>query len=132
MSNVQKLTLIGNLGGDPEMRYTPNGQAVTNFSLATNRTYYAGDGEKRTETTWFRISAWGKQAENANKYLGKGDLVYIEGRLNPGKNGGPRLYQKNDDTWNADFEVTAQYIQYLKTKGRQGQGNNPEDEDLPF
>ena len=64
----QKVILVGNLGRDPEMRYTPGGQAVTNFSVATNRRYTDSSGETRDETVWFRISAWGKQAETCNQY----------------------------------------------------------------
>ncbi len=65
----QKIVIVGNLGRDPEMRYTPSGQAVTNFSVATNRQYTSSDGQKVKETVWFRISAWGRQAETCNQYL---------------------------------------------------------------
>ena len=67
----QTIIFAGNLGGDPEMRYTPSGQAVTNFSVATNRQYTASDGNQVKETTWFRVSAWGKLAETTNQYLRK-------------------------------------------------------------
>ena len=74
----QKLIIIGNLGRDPEMRYTPDGNPVTSFTVATSRKYKDTD-----ETTWFRISVWGKQAENCNQYLRKGSRVFVEGRLIP-------------------------------------------------
>ena len=69
----QKLVIVGNLGTDPEMRYTAAGQAVTNFSVATNRRYTSSDGNQVDETTWFRVSVWGKQAETTNQYLKKGN-----------------------------------------------------------
>src|ERR1700682_1241560 len=73
--------LIGNLGRDPEMNYTPSGVAVTKFSLAVSRSYKTSTGEKRDETEWFNIVAWNKLAETCNTYLHKGSKVYIEGRL---------------------------------------------------
>ena len=80
----QKLIIAGNLGSDPEMRYLPNGQAVTNFSMASNRKWTdKATGEIQKETTWFRVSVWGAQAEAANQYLVKGRQVLIEGRLKP-------------------------------------------------
>lgn len=75
-----KITIIGNLGTDPEMRYMPSGDAVTSFSVATNRRYRTRDGENRDETEWFRVNAWGRLAETTNQYLEKGSLVYVEGR----------------------------------------------------
>ena len=74
-----KITIIGNLGTDPEMRYTPSGSAVTSFSVATNRRY-TRNGEQVDETEWFRVNAWGRLAETTNQYLEKGSLVYVEGR----------------------------------------------------
>ena len=73
--------VIGNLGSDPEMRYTPSGIPVTSFSLATNRRYTSQDGERREETEWFRVIAWNRLAEQCNQYLTKGRRVYAEGRL---------------------------------------------------
>ena len=86
------IIIVGNLGKDPEMRYTPSGQAVTSFSVASNRSWTDSNGQKQTEVIWFRISAWGKQAEICNQYLKKGSKVLIEGRLTPDKStGGPCL-----------------------------------------
>ncbi|MBA3779654.1 MAG: single-stranded DNA-binding protein [Chloroflexi bacterium] len=73
--------IIGNLGRDPEMRYTPNGQAVTQFTVATNRNYRDQQGEWQKETEWFRVVVWGQQAERTAEYLRKGSKVYIEGRI---------------------------------------------------
>ena len=79
--SFNKITVVGNLGRDPELRYTPQGNAVCNFSMATNEKKRDKSGESQDVTTWFRITLWGKQAENASKYLTKGSSVYIEGRL---------------------------------------------------
>ena len=109
--------LIGNLGRDPEMRYTPSGQPVTSFSVASNRSYTGSNGEKVDETIWFRVTAWGKLAETCNQYLHKGSKVLVEGRLQPDKNGGPRIWQKQDGTSGASFEVTAGTVRFLSTRG---------------
>lgn len=79
--SVNKVILIGNLGNDPEVRYLESGQAVANFSLATNRAYTTKDNERREETEWHRVVLWGKLAEIAEKYLAKGRTIYVEGRL---------------------------------------------------
>jgi single-strand DNA-binding protein len=78
---LNKVLLIGHLGRDPEMRYTPSGRPVTSFSLSTSRSWTSNDGERREETEWFNIVAWGNLAEICNQYLSKGQQVYIEGRL---------------------------------------------------
>mgnify|MGYP001559702132 CR=1 FL=1 len=79
--SFNKITIVGNLGKDPELRYTPQGNAVCNFSVATNEKRRDKTGDFQDVTTWFRITLWGKQAENASKYLTKGSPIYIEGRL---------------------------------------------------
>lgn len=78
---LNKVMIIGRLGRDPEMRYTPSGRPVTTFSLATSRTWNTSDGERRTETEWFNVVAWGSLAEICKQYLNKGQQVYVEGRL---------------------------------------------------
>jgi single-strand DNA-binding protein len=79
--SLNKAMIIGNLGRDPEMRYTPNGQAVTQFTVAVNRNYKDQNGEWQEETEWFRVVVWGQQAERAAEHLRKGNKVYVEGRL---------------------------------------------------
>ena len=79
--SLNKVLIIGNLGRDPEMRYTPSGNAVTSFTVATSRSWNTPDGETREETEWFNVVAWNKLAEVCNQYLSKGNRVYIEGRL---------------------------------------------------
>jgi len=136
------LIIVGNVGRDPEMRYTPSGQAVTSFSVASNRKYTSSNGEQVNETIWFRVSAWGKQAEVCNQYLKKGSRVLIEGRLTPDRStGGPRLWQKQDGTSAASFEVTAQTVRFLTTRaesessmgGDSGDmATAPAEDDIPF
>ena len=131
----QQIIIVGNLGGDPEMRYTPSGQAVTNFSVATSRKYTASDGAKVDETTWFRVSAWGKIAESCNTYLKKGSKVLVEGRMTADTStGGPRIWTKKDGTSSASFEITASSVQFLSTRGEVEQTDTGpySQEDLPF
>jgi single-strand DNA-binding protein len=110
------------------MRYLPNGSPVTNFSLATNRSYTAND-EKVNEVTWFRITAWGRQAETTNQYLKKGSKVLIEGRLNPDQEtGNPRQYQRQDGTQGSSYEITAERVVFMDSKGSQLDGLSGSDD----
>lgn len=118
----QKLTLIGNLGKDPEMRYTPTGQAVTNLSMATTRTWNDASGQRMKETSWWRITIWGKQAESCNQYLRTGSKILVEGRLNiDPQTGGPRIFTRKDGTSGASFEVTAEAVKFLDSKEASGE-----------
>ncbi|MBI3362277.1 MAG: single-stranded DNA-binding protein [Chloroflexi bacterium] len=81
MRGLNRVMIIGNLGQDPEMRYTPNGKPVTSFSVAVNRTWKTPDGERHEDTEWFNVVAWDGLAETCKQYLSKGQPVYIEGRL---------------------------------------------------
>jgi single-strand DNA-binding protein len=114
----QTLIIAGNVGRDPEMRYTPSGQAVTSFSVATNRQYTNNNGETVKETIWFRISAWGKTGEICNQYLKKGSKVLVEGRLTADPaTGGPRVWTAQDGSTRASFEVYAQTVRFLSSRG---------------
>ncbi len=134
------IIIVGNLGKDPEMRYTPSGQAVTSMNVASNRTYKGSDGNTVKETIWFRVSVWGRQAENASQYLHKGSKVLVEGRLTPDKTtGGPRVFTRQDGTTGASFEVSAVTVQYLSARGEgEGEGGGmdiPEGDagdEIPF
>lgn len=137
----QKIIIIGNLGRDPEMRYTPSGQAVTNFSVATNRQYTGSDGQRVDETIWFRVSAWGRQAETCNQYLKQGSKVLVEGRLTAdAASGGPRIWTRQDGTPAASYEISAGTVRFLSTRQEdesfQGSSSGPvgqqEEEDIPF
>ena len=115
--SYNKVTLIGNLGQDPELRYTPSGEAVCNFSLATNERKKDKTGEFQDVTTWFRVTLWRNQAENASKYLEKGRSVYIEGRL--------RLSEWTDRDGNSrqTLEVTASEMQFIGGRGNEMSSN---------
>jgi single-strand DNA-binding protein len=134
------IIIVGNLGRDPEMRYTPSGQAVTSFSVASSRQYTGSNGQKVKETVWFRISAWGKQAETCNNFLRKGSKVLVEGRLMPdAATGSPRIWTRSDGTPGTSFEVTASTVRFLSSRG-EGDGEFSADEmpesdagdDIPF
>ena len=115
--SYQKLILVGNLGRDPEMRYTSDGTPVTTISVATNRRWNNADGSKGEETIWFRVTLWRRDAENAAQYLQKGRRVLIEGRLTPDKaTGGPRIWTGQDGSARASYEVTADRIVYLGSR----------------
>lgn len=125
----QSLTIVGNVGRDPEMKFTPSGQAVCSFSVATNRKYTTGSGEKVDETTWFRVTTWGKTAEICNQYVHKGSKVLVEGRLTPDKStGGPRAYAKKDGTPAATYEITAGTVRFLSSND----GGNGQHTETPF
>ncbi len=135
------LVIVGRLGQDPEMRYMPNGQAVTNFSVASDRVYRNQGGEQVRVTTWFRVSVWGKQAESCNQYLNKGSMVLVEGSLNPDKETGrPRVWTASDGRTGASYDVNAQTVRFLSTRGS-GQGSSAQssqpssdvdENDIPF
>jgi single-strand DNA-binding protein len=133
-----KIIIAGNLGRDPEMRYTQDGTPVTNFSVATNRRWNSPDGEQNEETVWFRITAWRRLAETCNEYLKKGRQVLIEGRLQPDPDtGGPRLWTGNDGAVRASFEVTAISVRFLSGRGDasddESSGPTEEsDQEIPF
>lgn len=142
----QKLIIVGNLGRDPELRYTPSGQAVCNFSVATSRKWTDNQGTLQEETIWFRVSTWGKLAETCNQYLGKGRQVFCEGRLTVDRDtGGPRVWQAQDGTWRASYEMTAFEVKFLGSRGDSGsfdsggaesynnnEGAGVPEEEIPF
>jgi single-strand DNA-binding protein len=143
------IILVGNLGNEPTMRYTPSGQPVTTFSVATNRQHNAENGGGPVkETTWFRVTAWGKQAETCNEFLHKGSKVLIEGRLTPDPDtGGPRIFNRQDGSAGASYEVNASTVRFLSGKengevdmqvdgstvsGSYSAGSSTPDDDIPF
>ncbi len=132
----QQIVIVGNLGRDPEMRYTPSGTPVTSLNVATNRKYTGSDGQVVKETTWFRVSVFGKSAETCAQYLKKGSSVLVEGRLTPDKQtGAPRVYTRPDGTTGATYEVFANTVRFLSSKGEGGAVGAPTpastDEDIP-
>ena len=111
MAGLNKVILIGNLGRDPEMRYTPSGTPVTSFSLAVSRRYRSQEGEDREETEWFNVSCWNRLAETANQYLSKGRQVYIEGRLSS------RTYEDRNGEKRFSLDVRASEMVLLGQRG---------------
>ncbi len=139
--SINKVILIGRLGRDPEMRFTPSGKAVTNFTLATNENWTDQSGEKQERTEWHRIVTWGKLAENCAKLLAKGKQVYVEGRIQT------RSWDDKDGNKRYTTEVVANIMQMLgpMESGSKGMGDegadlgpgegipgSPEFDDVPF
>ena len=110
-----RITIVGNLGRDPEMKYTTDGKAVTTFSVAASN--------RKDETVWFRVSTWDKQAETCNQYLHKGSKVLVEGALKPEIN----VYQRKDGSYAASYDVTADTVRFLSGKDEQ-----PANDEVPF
>ena len=126
---LNKVMLIGRLGRDPEMRYTPSGRPVTTFSLATSRTWNTSEGERRTETEWFTVVAWGSLAEICKQYLVKGQQVYVEGRLQT------RHWEDNDGNKHSATEIVANEMIMLGDRHENNHGGeeeSSEDNDYPF
>jgi single-strand DNA-binding protein len=119
MAGVNKVILVGNLGRDPEIRYTQSGQAVANFTLATSESYTSRDGKREERTEWHRIVVWGKTAENCAQYLAKGRTVYVEGRLQT------REWEDKEGQKRRTTEVVAQTVQFLG--GPRGSGGPSRD-----
>jgi single-strand DNA-binding protein len=131
---LNKVMIIGHLGRDPEMRYTPSGRPVTTFTVATSRTWNTSDGERHNETEWFNIVTWGNLAEICKQYLVKGQQVYIEGRLQT------RRWDDNDGVKHTSIEIVANEMMMLgerrdaSTNNQAGESvslDNDEDE-FPF
>jgi single-strand DNA-binding protein len=129
----QRTIVVGHLGRDPEMRYTQEGTPVTSFSVATSRRWTSREGESREETTWFRVSAWGRQAETCNQYLSKGRLVLVDGTVSvsawKGRDGEPR----------ATLELRAERVVFLGGRGEPAEaetgaeaGEGTQEDEIPF
>lgn len=112
MPSLNKVMIIGNVGKEPEMRFIPNGKPVTTFSVATNRVYSSAEGERKEETEWFNIVVWNKLAELCNQFLGKGRLVYVEGRLRN------RSWDGQDGQKHYRTEVIAEQVIFLDKSGQ--------------
>jgi len=126
----QKTIIIGRLGKDPEQRFTPSGQTVTSFSVATDRTY-TQDGKQVKETTWFRVQAWGKLAENCNNFLQRGKMVMVEGRITVDPaTGAPRIWTGEDGKPRTSLELTADTVKFLSAKSEAG--SEISTEEVPF
>ncbi len=134
MASLNKIMIIGNLGGEPEMRFTPKGNPVTSFSVATNRAYTTAEGERKEETEWFRVVALGKLAEQCNQFLTKGRLVYAEGRLRT------HAWEGQDGQKHSRTEVIANRVVFLDRQSTaplpedkaEETGGGVEPDDIPF
>jgi single-strand DNA-binding protein len=139
MAGINKVILIGNLGKDPELRYTTGGQAVATFSLATSEKWRDKDGVMQDKTEWHNIVVWGRQAEVAKEYLSKGKQIYIEGRIQT------RSWEDKEGNKRYTTEIISQRMQFLGTRDASKEAPNDipaeappvgdiagEDEDLPF
>lgn len=140
MASVNKAIIVGNLGRDPEVRYTQSGRAVANFSVATTDTWTDQNNQRQERTEWHRIVVWGRQAENCGQYLSKGSQVYIEGDLRT------RNYEDKEGIQRYTTEIYAQRVQFLSRRGggEMGQSSDggsgddfgagavPPDDDVPF
>ena len=133
MASLNKVMIIGNLGTDPEMRFTPSGNPVTSFRIASSRTYTTPEGEKKQETEWFTVVAWSKLAELCNQFLSKGRMAYVEGRLKT------RSWEDKEGIKRFSTEVIANQVIFLDRsgsapipdEGTEG-GEDIPPEDLPF
>jgi single-strand DNA-binding protein len=133
MANLNKVMIIGNVGTDPEMRFTPNGNPVTSFRVATSRFFTGPDGERKQETEWFTVTAWNKLAESCNQYLAKGRRAYVEGRLRS------RVWEGQDGQKRTQVEIVAERVLFLDRQAaaapvkEEGKADEEiEAEDLPF
>jgi len=134
-----RIIIAGYLGRDPEMRYTPNGTPVTTFTMASTRRWTDQSGQQQEETIWFRVSAFGRQAEICNQYLAKGRAVLVEGRLRPDERGNPRIWVGQDGVARANFEVVARTVRFLGRAEAAAPLEEPEEvpvgeeeEEIPF
>jgi single-strand DNA-binding protein len=127
MASVNKVIVLGNLGRDPEVKFTPSGQAVCNFSVATTDKWDDKSGQKQERTEWHRIVVWGKLAELCGQYLKKGRQAYVEGRLQT------REWQDKEGQKRTTTEIVAQAVQFLGGKGERTEASaEPEPADTPF
>jgi single-strand DNA-binding protein len=128
----ERIFLAGNLGRDPELRHTPNGTPVTNFSMATSEKWTGQDGEQQERTIWWRVTVWGKQAETVSQYLSKGSQVFVEGRMDPDREtGSPRIWTGRDGQARASFDVVARRVQFVGRRGGAARFDELRDEDVP-
>ncbi len=129
MPSLNSVSIIGNLGKNPEMRFSPAGTPVSNFSVAVNHRYKKSDGDYTESTEWFAVATWGKSAEWCNQNLSKGDLVFVEGRLQL------NTWDGNDGQKHSYNEITASNVQLLDKRGERVEEKVEEledPEDLPF
>ncbi len=134
MASVNKMIIVGNLGSEPEMRFTPNGNPVTSFRVATNWRFTNSQGERREETEWFTVVTWNRLAEQCNQFLTKGRLIYVEGRLRT------RTWEGQDGEKRFRNEIVADNVTFLdrqaavapEDKVEEAEAGDLDPEDIPF
>jgi len=131
MASLNKVMLIGNVGTDPEMRFTPNGSPVTTYRMAVSRNFTTSDGDRRQETEWFTVVTWNRLGETCNQFLTKGKRIYVEGSLRT------RSWEGQDGQKRSQMEVVASRVIFLDRSGAAPltEGGTMDDigvEDLPF
>jgi len=126
-NQIQLVMYEGYLAADPEMRFTPDGKAVTNFRMGSNRSYKTANGEKVEETTWLKVTTWRKLAEVVGQYCKKGTHVLVTGILHPGKNGSPTTYELKTGGWGASYEITAEKVRIFRSPTEAGEPIEEED-----
>ena len=134
MASVNKMIIVGNLGSEPEMRFTPNGNPVTSFRVATNWRFTNSQGERREETEWFTVVTWNRLAEQCNQFLTKGRLIYVEGRLRT------RTWESQDGEKRFRNEIVADNVTFLdrqaavasEDKVEEAETGDLDPEDIPF
>jgi single-strand DNA-binding protein len=128
----QKIFLTGNLGRDPELRYTPNGTAVARFSVATTERWTDQSGQQQERTVWWNVSVWGKQGEAVSEHLKKGSQVFIEARMDPdSETGGPRVWKSRSGRTGASFDIVAQRVRFVGHRGGAARFDELSDDNIP-
>ena len=127
MTNLNRIDIIGNLGSEPELRFTSSGKSVTTFSIATNHRYTNSEDERREEVEWLTVVTWSRLAEQCNQFLTKGRLVFVSGRLHS------QTWQGKDGLNHSKNEIIARTVIFLdKNEGSSGSGSELAPEDIPF
>ena len=134
---MHKTDIIGNVGRDPESRYTPSGAQVTSFSVAVNEQYTNASGERVKNTIWYRVNMWGKSAETAAQYVKKGMKIFVSGTLKADPaTGAPQMWQDKSGNWRTAFDLTGREMEFLSSRGESAPADAgdmlPPEDDIPF
>ena len=133
-NQLQLLVYEGHLTADPESRFTDSGKLVTNFKMASNRSYKGKNGEKIEEVTYFKVVVWGEYGKVITEYCAKGSHVVVTGRIRPGKNGNPDIFDLRDGGHGASYEIVANDVRIIKGKSgsKETEAEIPAEDEIPF